>query len=67
MTDQIVSRSMMFDRGVAAFLRGAGREDHGMNIGAPGIADWQAGFDDTAKRWYAAMQPQAQAVKVSPP
>lgn len=36
----------------AAFARGAGRDDHGFNLGAPAIADWQREWDlCAAKTW----------------
>ena len=67
MTDQIVSREAMQRRGMAAFVRGASRDDHGMNAGAPGILDWQKGHDAAKAAYTRATMAQAEAVKVSPP
>lgn len=51
MTDQIVSRSQIQARGRAAFEAGRGRDDHGMNYGAPAIVDWQDGWDRAYADW----------------
>lgn len=45
MTDQIVSRAQMRARGRAAFADGRGRDEHGMNLGAPAVAEWHEGWD----------------------
>ena len=44
--ESIVSRQAIRDRARAAFLRGAGREDHNMNWHAPAVKEWQAQWDD---------------------
>lgn len=70
MTDQIVSRTEMHRRGAAAFVGGRGRDEHGMNPGAPAIEDWQKGYDALAAAYSRAVAPQAQVVKAtagSPP
>ena len=46
MTDQIVTRAKMRERGKAAFAARRSREDHGMNPGSPAIEDWSEGWDD---------------------
>lgn len=51
MTDQITTRQMQFDRGVAAFVRGATRDSHNMNLGAAALPDWLCGYD-SAERSY---------------
>lgn len=48
MTDQIVSRATMYERGAAAALAGRPRDSHGMNPWAPAVPDWQAGYDSVA-------------------
>lgn len=40
----LVTPAMQRERGAAAFDEGRGIDDHYMNPGAPGIADWQAGW-----------------------
>lgn len=45
MTDQIVSRSQIRARALAAFKAGKGRDAHGMNPGAAALADWLAEYD----------------------
>lgn len=74
MTDQIVTRSSQFDRGIRARVIGRGIDDHEMNIGSPAIVDWQAGWrfadknmQDEAHARFFRFRPQAQVVKVSPP
>ena len=59
MTDQIVSRSMIFDRGAAAFNAGRTRDSHNMNWHSPALADWVAGFDHAAQVWHKATNKQA--------
>ena len=66
MTDQIASRSMMFDRGGIAFVRGHGINDHNMNPGAPAIEDWQKGWKAAQAAYLRAVQPQAEVVKAAP-
>jgi hypothetical protein len=46
--DNIVSRETIRERARAAFARGAGRDDHGMNWFAPAVVDWQAEWDRCA-------------------
>lgn len=62
MTDQIVSRKMMFDRGADAFNAGRTRDSHNMNPWAPALADWLAGFDRAAQVWHQATNKQAVVV-----
>lgn len=45
MTDEIISRDMIAAKARSAFQRGAGRDDHGFNPGAPAIEAWQQEWD----------------------
>lgn len=45
MSEHIVSRETMFNRGAEAARKGRGRDDHRMNWHSPAIPDWQAGHD----------------------
>ena len=45
MTYEIISREMIRSKARAAYRRGAGRDDHGMNPCAPAVVDWQAEWD----------------------
>jgi hypothetical protein len=49
MMDNIISRETIRERARAAFNRGAGRDDHGMNWFAPAVVDWQAEWDRCAQ------------------
>jgi hypothetical protein len=49
MTDQVVSREMMFNRGAEAARQGKPRDGHHMNAWAPAVPDWQAGHDYVTK------------------
>lgn len=62
MCDQIVSRSMIFDRGAAAFNAGLPRDSHNMNWHAPALPDWLAGYDCAAQESCALFRKQAEAV-----
>ena len=62
MTDQIVSRSMIFDRGAAAFNAGRTRDSHNMNWHSPALTDWLAGYDHAQRRWDEATSKQAVVV-----
>lgn len=66
MTDQIATRKMMFDRGAAAFVKGLGADDHGMNPGSPAITEWQNGWHNARRAYMRATQQQAELVKVAP-
>lgn len=57
--DQIVSRSMIFDRGVDAFNAGKPRDSHNMNWHSPALVDWRAGYDHAARLWAKATNKQA--------
>lgn len=45
MADQIVSVDMIKAKARDAYARGAGRDDHNFNPGAPAIDAWQAEWD----------------------
>jgi hypothetical protein len=45
MTHQIISKEMIRAKARAAYMRGAERDDHGMNFGSPAIEDWQNEWD----------------------
>ena len=62
MTDQIVSRAMIFDRGAAAFTAGRPRDSHNMNWHSPALPDWLAGYDHAERLWSAATRKQAVVV-----
>lgn len=64
MCDQIVSRSMIFDRGAADFNAGRPRDSHNMNWHSPALPDWLAGYDHAAKVWAQATNKQAVAIMV---
>lgn len=49
MTEQIISREAMFNRGAEAARRGLARDEHNMNAWAPAVPDWQAGHDYVTK------------------
>ena len=44
MSYEIISREMIRAKGAAAFDKGLGHDDHGMNPGSPAIEDWQLGY-----------------------
>jgi len=46
MTDQIISRDLIREKGAAAFNAGRGRDEHNMNPGAAAIEEWQSGWDE---------------------
>jgi hypothetical protein len=54
-----ITPGAQFDRGVVAHAHGRGIDDHYMNLGAPAIKDWQAG-------WRFAEQQTRLAVQASP-
>ena len=62
MCDQIVSRSMIFDRGAAAFNAGHPRDSHNMNWHSPALPDWLAGWDHAAQESCAFFRKQAEIV-----
>ena len=64
MTDQIVSRAMIFNKGAAAFNAGRPRDSHNMNPWAPALPDWLAGYDHAERLWSAATRKQAVVVMV---
>lgn len=64
MTDQIVSRKMMFERGADAFNAGRTRDSHGMNPWAAALPDWLAGYHDAEQAWNKATNKQAVVVMV---
>jgi hypothetical protein len=45
MDQPIISREMITAKARSAHARGAGRDDHGFNLGAPAIETWQAEWD----------------------
>lgn len=48
MSDPIVSRARMRNKGRQAFLAGESRDSHYMNWHAPALVDWHTGFDEAA-------------------
>ncbi|MCA1857430.1 hypothetical protein LE190_16070 [Massilia oculi] len=54
--EQIISRDMIRTKGAAAFDKGLGHDEHGMNPGSPAIDEWQAGWrarrDEVAQAKY---------------
>jgi hypothetical protein len=51
MNDSIISRDTIRARARVAFERGAGRDSHGMNPGAPALRDWLDEYDHCYAQW----------------
>jgi hypothetical protein len=65
MDASIISRNMIAGKARSAFVRGAGRDDHGFNWhSAEAIAAWQAEWDRCQEAFTASLE---QAAEVSPP
>lgn len=47
----IISREAIRAKARTAFAAGVGRDEHGMNLGAAAIADWQAEWDKQYALW----------------
>jgi hypothetical protein len=67
--DNIVSRETIRERARAAYKRGAGRDDHGMNWFAPAVVDWQDEWDRCAAAQTAVLKvkPMLARAEASPP
>jgi len=51
MHDSIISRDTIRARARAAFARGAARDSHCMNPGAPALVDWLDEYDRCYAEW----------------
>lgn len=56
MNDQIVSKANIRKKARAAFERGASRDSHNMNPGAPALDDWLDEYDLCTQQWHADQQ-----------
>jgi len=69
MHDSIISRDTIRTRARAAFERGAARDSHGMNPGAPALVDWLDEYDRCYALWtqQGRRTVDSQLAEVSPP
>jgi hypothetical protein len=51
MSDEIIPREWIREKGRAAFVAGKGRDEHHMNPGSPAIEEFQAGWDRAYADW----------------
>lgn len=52
MSEQIISRKAIRNKGAAAFNAGVPRDGHNMNPGSAAIDDWRAGWDQAQQEKY---------------